>query len=81
MRRIGNLVIELDDKLPILLNNIDGITAKLDKMLDKQSGEFSKTLNNVNYTMEEISKAGRSIKNLTDYLERHPEAIVQGKEK
>jgi len=81
LTRIGNLVIELDNKLPILLNNLDGITAKLDKMLDKQSGEFSKTLNNVNYTMEEISKAGRSMKNLTDYLERHPESVIKGKGK
>ena len=37
--------------------------------------------NNINNTLEEIAKAGRSLKNLTDYLERHPEAIIQGKEK
>ena len=81
LKRIGNIAIELDEKLPILLGNLDGISSKVDKMLDKKSGEISKTLNNVNATMEEISKAGRSMKNLTDYLERHPEAIIKGKGK
>ncbi len=79
--RIGNLVAELDDKMPKLLDNFDAISSKVDRMLDKKSGEISKTLNNVNATMEEISKASRSVKNLTDYLERHPEAIIQGKGK
>ena len=79
--RIGNLVVELDEKLPILLNNIDGISSKIDNMLDKKSGEVSKTLNNINATMEVISKAGLSIKNLTDYLERHPESVIKGKRK
>ena len=50
-------------------------------MLDTKSGSLSQTLNNANTTMEEISKASRSIKNLTDYLERHPEALIRGKEK
>lgn len=81
LMRIGNMAVELDEKLPKLLDNIDGISSKVDKMLDKKSGEVSKTLSNVNSTMEEISKASRSVKNLTDYLERHPEAIIQGKGK
>ena len=50
-------------------------------MLDKKSGEASKSMSSFNSTMEEISKTSRSIKNLTDYLERHPEALIHGKEK
>ena len=30
-------------------------------------------------TLREITKAARSIKTLTDYLERHPESLIQGK--
>ena len=30
-------------------------------------------------TLKEFSKAARSIKDLTDYLERHPESLIQGK--
>ena len=56
------------------------LIAKL-KTMDQKNGEFTHTVNNLNSTLEEISKASRSMKNLTDYLERHPEAIIQGKEK
>ena len=30
-------------------------------------------------TLEEVSRAARSIRVLTDYLERHPEALLRGK--
>lgn len=29
--------------------------------------------------LREFTKAARSIKTLTDYLERHPESLIQGK--
>ncbi|MBR1605857.1 MAG: MCE family protein [Alphaproteobacteria bacterium] len=81
LTQLGNVLVDLDEHLPTILSNTAQITQKLDTMLDKRSGEFSKTMQNINTTMEEISKASRSIKNLTDYLERHPEAILRGKEK
>ena len=81
LTRMGDVLLDLDDKLPTILNNVANITGKFNNMLNKKSGEVSKTLTNANATMEEISKASRSIKNLTDYLERHPEAILKGKEK
>ena len=81
MVRLGDILVDLDEKLPVIMDNMAQITAKFDKMLDKRSGELSKTLDNANTTMEEISKASRSLKNLTDYLERHPEALIRGKEK
>lgn len=79
--RLGDILVDLDKNLPTILNNVSQITGKFDKMLDNKSGELSKTLHNANTTMEEISKTSRSIKNLTDYLERHPEALIRGKEK
>ena len=79
--RLGDLVVDLNENLPAILSNITQITAKMDRMLDKKSGEASKTMNNFNSTMEEIAKASRSLKNLMDYLERHPEALLHGKEK
>jgi paraquat-inducible protein B len=30
-------------------------------------------------TMREVSAAARSLRVLSDYLERHPEALIQGK--
>ena len=36
-------------------------------------------MENINNTLEDFTKVGRSMKNLTDYLERHPEALLKGK--
>lgn len=88
LSRLGNILSDIDDNLPAIMNNvnsvsenINNITTKIDRVMDKKNSETTKTMNNFNNTLEEITKASRSIKNLTDYLERHPEAIIQGKEK
>ncbi|MBR1825797.1 MAG: MCE family protein [Alphaproteobacteria bacterium] len=81
MKKLNELVDNLNKDMPPLLQNMTGISAKIDSVMDKKNGEASKTMENINRTLEEISKAGRSMKNLTDYLERHPEAVIQGKEK
>ncbi len=41
--------------------------------------ERSDTRIKINHTLDEISAAARSMKALTDYLERHPEALLMGK--
>jgi paraquat-inducible protein B len=33
----------------------------------------------LNSSLEEVSRAARSLRVLADYLERHPEALVRGK--
>ncbi len=81
LSRLGNIIEDFEGNLPAILENVTQITQKLDKMLDKKSGEASKSMSSFNSTMEEISKTSRSIKNLMDYLERHPEALIHGKEK
>ncbi|MBQ9271584.1 MAG: MCE family protein [Alphaproteobacteria bacterium] len=81
LENISKLVEELKKDMPSLLKNMNDIAAKLDNTMDKRSGSVVKTMKNFNNALEEFSKASRSIKNLTDYLERHPEAVIQGKEK
>ena len=81
LSRLGNIIEDFEKNLPPILENVTQITQKMDKMLDRKSGEASKSMNSFNSTMEEISKTSRSIKNLMDYLERHPEALIHGKEK
>lgn len=88
MKSIGSVSASVDENMPSIMDNIKevaknigSITAKVDEVMDKKNGETTRTINNINNTLEEIAKAGRSLKNLTDYLERHPEAIIQGKEK
>lgn len=87
MKSIGSVSANVDENLPSIMSNINSvagnisnITSKMDAVMDKKNGEATKTMNNFNNTLEEISKASRSLKNLVDYLERHPEAIIQGKE-
>lgn len=81
LSRLGNIIQDLEENLPQILENTTQITQKIDRVLDRKSGEASKSMNSFNSAMEEISKTSRSIKNLTDYLERHPEALLMGKEK
>ena len=81
MKNINDLAESMNKNIPSLLQNIDNISKKLNAYMDDKNGGVGKTMDNMNKTMEEISKASRSLKNLTDYLERHPEAIIQGKEK
>lgn len=83
-KTIANLNVLIDNlnkNLPDLLRNVNKIASKIDDAIDNNRGKTAKIMDNVNNTLEEISKVSRSMKNLTDYLERHPEAIVQGKEK
>ena len=47
--------------------------------VDKQIPKTSQTINHVNMTLDDISKAAKSLRNLADYLEQHPESILKGK--
>lgn len=81
LARLGNILQNLEENLPQIMENMTQITQKLNNMLDRKSGEASKSMGSFNAAMEELSKTSRSIKNLTDYLERHPESLLRGKEK
>jgi paraquat-inducible protein B len=45
----------------------------------KVTDENSPMVNQVTIALEELALAARSIRALADYLERHPEALIQGK--
>ena len=55
--------------------NIEDTVASLRTMVDANSG----TQREVTRLLVELTDATRSIKALTDYLERHPEALIRGK--
>jgi paraquat-inducible protein B len=81
MIQLGDLLQKLDDNLPPLLENMVSITEKIDTLLDNKSKETSRMINSFEATMQDMGQASVAIKNLADYLERHPEAILKGKEK
>ncbi|WP_027189575.1 MlaD family protein [Fundidesulfovibrio putealis] len=47
--------------------------------MDKVVSPDSPTVTDLNKALSEIAAAARSIRTLADYLERHPEALIQGK--
>ena len=89
--RTNKVLESLESNLPIILPHMTELSTSLNNValrLEKMTPEGQKvllktnrTLDNANVTLMDISAAARSIKNLTDYLERHPEAILKGKEK
>jgi len=63
-------------KVDATLEEMRGAIASYEKLADRNVNigyDLSKTL-------QEIDGAARSIRSLTDYLERHPEALVKGKQ-
>jgi len=47
--------------------------------IQKLTRSDSPTVTDLQGTLREISAAARSLRALADYLERHPEALIQGK--
>lgn len=77
---LPSILDSLDSKLPKIMTNMEQMTQKMNSTIDKKSHETSKAVANFNATMEDMGKASISLKNLADFLERHPEAIIRGKE-
>ena len=75
-----NLLFEMfNQKLPTILNQTTLIAKSINKITSNNIDGISTTLNNLNKTIIDIGETARSIKNFTDYLERHPEALLKGK--
>ena len=77
--RLDNILKEIETNLPLLLPNYISLGKKLNNYADKSTLATDQTLNQLNTTLKNISLAAKSIKNLTDYLEMHPDAILKGK--
>ena len=81
----------LNDTVPKLVTSMEQRFEGLEKVLTETQqlvasvehtyGQDSEVQFQLNQTLEELSKAAHSIRLLTDYLERHPEALIYGKDK
>ncbi len=67
---------ELNNDIMPQLQNIIGT---INKAIEKNPGAAVDTLNNLNRTLENVGEAAKSLRNFADYIERHPEALLQGK--
>lgn len=59
--------------------NINNIINDIEKILSRNKVTSAEVLDNFNKAALNVSKAAKSVQNLTDYLERHPESLIKGK--
>jgi len=72
-REEGEEVVRLAERIEAAANQADGL-------LKQSRGVVSSIdANALEALVQELSRAARSIRVFTDYLERHPEALIQGK--
>ena len=79
IERINHVTDVLGKELPVLLPALTESSRHLDRTLEKVAGSSDETISNLNETLHDVSDAAKSLQNLTDYLEQHPESLIQGK--
>ena len=62
-----------------MMPEINRIVEDIENMVQRNKGVTVQVLDNFNKTTISVGKAAKSMQNLTDYLERHPEALIKGK--
>ncbi len=77
--KINAVAETLGKELPVLLPALTNSSKNLDRTLSKVAESSEETLSNLNVTLHDVSDAARSMQNLTDYLEQHPESLIKGK--
>ena len=81
-RDAGRLMQGLEKQLPDAVNSLQGALVQAEvtlKVIENMAEEDSVLQNEVNTALNEIKMAARAIRQLADYLDRHPEALLQGK--
>ncbi len=69
-----------DENISATILNINAVIEKTNKLLKSANASEGGVLGvQARTTMEELSKAARSIRIMAEYLERHPEALLKGK--
>lgn len=80
MQQIDQMSKTLDSQtLPIIAKTLEQLCSTL-AGLESSLGTDSPANYQLRQTMREVSTAVRSLRGLTDYLERHPESLIYGKE-
>lgn len=77
--RFNNILKEFETQLPVILPNMAGMSQKLNAYVSKSIPQTAQTFNQLDSTLKDVGAAAKSLKNLTDYLERHPDALLKGK--
>lgn len=95
IEKFDKFLVNFNEKFPIALDEvitmaqnvnkaaitINTLAGNIDNTIENNTNTLPIIINNFNKTMIEIGEAANSLKNLMDFLERHPEAILKGKRK
>ena len=79
LEKINAVADTLGQELPVLIPTLTKSAENLDKSLTKIAQSSEDTMANLNDSLRNVSDAAKSIENLTDYLEQHPESLIKGK--
>ena len=76
---MNGLLQHLNNDIPVLLHQSTEAVANINRLANSVSGPGSNTLSDLNKMIRDVSDAARAVSRLSDYLERHPEALLKGK--
>lgn len=74
-RSVDDQVAPLSESTIAALNEAKSALSSIDDLVGKDSA----TRADLENALQELSRAANSLRNLTDYLEQHPEALIKGK--
>src|SRR5262249_19547506 len=82
LKNLEALTRETSTKIGPTMQSLQGASTQLEKTLAATSGLLGNSTTGAGElprALRDLREASRSVRMLTDYLERHPEALVQGK--
>jgi paraquat-inducible protein B len=82
LKNLDVLTREASTHIGPTMESLQGASVQLEKTLNATSGLLGNTTTGTGElprALRDLREASRSVRMLTDYLERHPEALVQGK--
>lgn len=81
MENIQRLTTRLEQKLPPAIDSVSEQTIATLGQIEKLAASDSPIVFELKQALTQFAKTAQSIKKLTDYLEKHPESLIQGKGK
>jgi paraquat-inducible protein B len=82
LKNLDELTREASTRIGPTMQSLQGASVQLEKTLSATSGLLGNSTTGAGElprALRDLREASRSVRLLTDYLERHPEALVQGK--
>jgi len=79
MEHIQSLISTLEQDLPTAIDSISEQTVNTLSGIEQLTTSDSPVVFELRQALNQFSKAAQSIRELTNYLERHPESLLQGK--